>query len=226
MEPSALAAWVEPVFRPYLRAANLNHGYRFFAPEPGPAHLVSYSLRRADGSMLEGVFPNLTEHQPRLLYHRHFMLSEFVNTLIAEVPQFPPGYRPTADELAFQANRQGMVDRLVSGIAAHLTHRYRGEQVTLTLKRHLIPHPNLILSGIPLSDPRFFETLPLGQFDAAGVRIPPAPLPEGKPVPANSQRIIPMNIPAIAEQANALSDGVRGMETVHDHGAAAPFAGG
>ena len=45
--------------RPYINAADLNHGYRFFAPDPGPSHLVRYHLQWADGRQRDGVFPNL-----------------------------------------------------------------------------------------------------------------------------------------------------------------------
>src|SRR5262249_44997980 len=40
VEPSSyLSVQTWQVFRPYLDAAYLNHGYHFFAPEPGPSHL-------------------------------------------------------------------------------------------------------------------------------------------------------------------------------------------
>jgi hypothetical protein len=67
-----LATW----FRPYLEAAYLNHGYKFFAPDPGPTHLVRYELQLPGGETKTGTFPNLAEQRPRLLYHRHMMLSE------------------------------------------------------------------------------------------------------------------------------------------------------
>ena len=67
------------VFRPYINAADLNHGYRFFAPDPGSSHIVDYHLEFADGTTRDGRFPNLDEQWPRLLYHRYFMLSEHLN---------------------------------------------------------------------------------------------------------------------------------------------------
>src|SRR5262245_32283171 len=74
---SNLAEWLMPVFRPYVQAAYLEHGYAFFAPDPGPSHLVEYQVDFDDGRpSIAGTFPNLKEHRPRLLYHRHFMLSE------------------------------------------------------------------------------------------------------------------------------------------------------
>ena len=40
------------VFRPYLEAAYLDHGYAFFAPDPGPSHLVRYELEFDDGGVI------------------------------------------------------------------------------------------------------------------------------------------------------------------------------
>src|SRR5688500_1322829 len=37
------------VFRPYLGALYLDHGYFFFAPNPGPSHLVDYKVEFDDG---------------------------------------------------------------------------------------------------------------------------------------------------------------------------------
>src|ERR1700678_205463 len=45
--------------QPYVEGLGLNNGYRFFAPEPGPSHLIRYELEFADGSRRGGVFPNL-----------------------------------------------------------------------------------------------------------------------------------------------------------------------
>src|SRR5688572_8921587 len=46
---SALMAPVARFFRPYITAMYLNHGYAFFAPDPGPNHLVDYTVEFADG---------------------------------------------------------------------------------------------------------------------------------------------------------------------------------
>src|SRR5262245_51015254 len=43
--------------QPYLDALSLSNGYRFFAPEPGPSHLVRYELILADGTTREGTIP-------------------------------------------------------------------------------------------------------------------------------------------------------------------------
>ena len=81
LQGSEMATVAASVLRPYMDVMGLANGYRFFAPEPGPSHLVRYELTRADGSQVTGTFPDRQVHRPRLLYHRYFMLSEFINTL-------------------------------------------------------------------------------------------------------------------------------------------------
>ncbi len=93
---------VASLFRPYVAAADLNHGYRFFCAEPGPSHLVQYELTLADGKVQTGRFPDLREQSPRLLYHRYFMLAEHLNGFYGawqqiveqlEDPNLPPASR-------------------------------------------------------------------------------------------------------------------------------------
>ena len=83
-----LAPLTIPVGAPYLtvpvaeriapaqQALYLNHGYRFFAPNPGPSHIMVYEIETADGEQIKGHFPDRDNTSPRLLYHRWFMLSE------------------------------------------------------------------------------------------------------------------------------------------------------
>ena len=84
-----LAEQAARLLSPYLIAAYLNHGYRFFAPDPGPSHLVRYSMTRADGTVLEGRIPDPQRDWPRLLYHRHFMITETLFNTISRVEEIP-----------------------------------------------------------------------------------------------------------------------------------------
>ena len=78
------SAWQEPAvpralhrcFRHYLNLVYMNHGYEFFAPDPGGTHLIDYRVAKSDGTTVEGRFPDLEAQWPRLLYHRHMMLAE------------------------------------------------------------------------------------------------------------------------------------------------------
>lgn len=80
---SVLGAQLKEIYTPYITALYLNHAYKFFAPNPGDSHLVRYDLYFADGTKRVGAeeqgFPDRLRHWPRLLYHRHFMLTEFIN---------------------------------------------------------------------------------------------------------------------------------------------------
>src|SRR5688500_6992514 len=57
---SPLADAVERALRPYIGAMFLDHGYFFFAPNPGPNHLVRYKVEFDDGhEPLVGTFPDM-----------------------------------------------------------------------------------------------------------------------------------------------------------------------
>lgn len=147
VEPSSmLSGYAWRALRPYLEGAYLNHGYHFFAPEPGPSHLIRYVAELPDGTTREGIFPNLVEHQPRLFYHRHFMMSEFINAS-------PP--------------ESEMEKVYAASYAGHLLDEFGATKVTLTLRRHMIPPPQAILDGAKLSDARFYEERTLGTFTGA-----------------------------------------------------------
>lgn len=134
--------WV--VFRPYLEGMNLNHGNHFFAPDPGPSHLVHYELRFENGHVERGIFPNAQQQQPRLRYHRHFMLSEFLNNL------------------AIDDSRRELFDAVTHSYAEHLLHEHHAAEVTLALRRHYVPGPQHISSGKRLDDLSLFAERPLG----------------------------------------------------------------
>ena len=136
-------AWL--AFRPYLEGLNLNHGYHFFAPEPGPSHLVHYELRFEDGRIEQGLFPNVHQ-QPRLRYHRYFMLSEFLNNL------------------AIDDSRREVFEAVTRSYADHLRHEHHAAEVTLSLRRHYVPSPQQVSSGKRLNDLSLFAERPLGTY--------------------------------------------------------------
>jgi len=138
------AAWF--AVHPYLDAAYLNHGYHFFAPEPGPSHLIRYELERADGTTKRGFFPDRQQHWPRLLYHRHFMLSEHLNAL------------------AESGASQEQIDVCIASFARHLLNEHDAQTVRLYLMRHLLPRPDEVMSGMRLDDSSLFREKPLGTF--------------------------------------------------------------
>jgi hypothetical protein len=74
---------------PYVEWMYLDHGYFFFAPNPGPSHLVAIQQKNDEANSPRRLksdarfFPDRKSQWPRLLYHRYFMLSEFYNNSFA-----------------------------------------------------------------------------------------------------------------------------------------------
>jgi hypothetical protein len=134
----AQSAW--KLFQPYLEALYLNHGYRYFAPEPSQSTLLAFVAERADGSIVRGRIPDRAI-QPRLLYHRHFMLTE-------RMPTEPPE----------------LVERWYASYAQHLGHRYGAKQVSLTRVTHFLPTLEMVREGVRLDDPRSYEEQPIKVF--------------------------------------------------------------
>jgi hypothetical protein len=177
---SPLTDSVFAVLRPYLDALYLNHGYSFFAPDVGPSRLVRYKVEFADGrEAITGVFPNLATEQPRLLYHRHFMLSEALSNRFAP-PDPPPEPTPPpltasaaekarhravqqefARELAAWQHQRRQYEAMWKSFEQHLLAQYGGSKVTLTRVEHRLALPAEVqYTGRKLNDPTSYIDLP------------------------------------------------------------------
>jgi hypothetical protein len=173
---SELSSAVAEVFRPYVNAADLNHGYRFFAPDPGPSHLVRYRLEFADGSKRVGQFPNLDEERPRLLYHRYFMLSE---KLYGQFASWQDAVERSKETLPVEEQRRlaeaaptenRLYQAFARSYANELLRRTGADRVTMELVEHLIPLPADVARGQRLDDPALYRTQDtLGPFGKGGV---------------------------------------------------------
>src|SRR6056297_2251607 len=53
--------------RGYGEFLYLNRGYAFFAPDPGPSHLIQAAIVDPEGRMVEQMYPDLDQQWPRLL---------------------------------------------------------------------------------------------------------------------------------------------------------------
>jgi hypothetical protein len=158
---SPLADAAARPFRAYIAAADLNHGYRFFAPNPGPSHLFRYRLTHDDGSISDGYFPNRSEHWPRLLYHRYFMLSENLNMLRPNA-----GPRDSADAASEQSLRGFRA--LADSYAAELLRQSGATRIDWEFVRHYQPAPDDVLAGRPLDDQQYYESLERGSLERTG----------------------------------------------------------
>lgn len=132
---SDLAGLLIQPLRPLVGGLYLGHGYRFFAPDPGPGHSIRWTLTRRDGSTLTGTIPDAATDRPRLLYHRRFMIPEKIAALV------PP---PDAPE---EARREAKRDwqPLVKGVAGQLLERHQGERVELQMVEHYLPAPDEVI---------------------------------------------------------------------------------
>ena len=155
---SALAnALIQPL-RPLIGGLYLGHGYRFFAPDPGPGHSIRWRVSLPDGSWQTGSLPDPDADRPRLLYHRRFMISEKVASLVPAADA-PPAVREAA---------KPQWQPLVKGIAAQLLRRHGGRLVELSMVEHYLPTPEESIASTRGAD----LVTPLGTYAFAGDRQP------------------------------------------------------
>jgi len=202
---SPLGIQLAEPFRPYITAANLDQGYRFFAPDPGPSHLFQFEVFDGAGGVvpldeivaldetrLTGQYPppglrvGLFSGMPRLLYHRYFMLTEQI------LPYLPTPDVPEPDRSA-QLNRFRAV---ANSYAQEILRRNGGARVRMRYLRHEFPDPNAVAELLnsrrtedPLRDPRSYQELWSGEFMREAVPVEPA-------LPAKS---LPNSTPAAGE---------------------------
>ncbi len=156
---SPFAAMLMRTLRPYIDFAYLNHGYFFFAPNPGPSHLFQCRLEFDDGrEAVERRFPDRNLDFPRLLYHRHFMLAEQLHAMYTpelSSEEFP---NPQAWE-DWQRQRETYRMRRAA-FEAHLRSEFGAQRVTLVRVEHRSFSPEEKLRGLLLNDPSLYQDLP------------------------------------------------------------------
>jgi hypothetical protein len=150
---SGLAQVILQPFRPLLGALYLGHGYRFFAPDPGPGHSLRWTMTMPDGSARSGSIPDATHDWPRLLYHRRFMVAEKIAAFV------PPTDAPP--QIRAQAKTDWLP--LVKGVAGHLLRSHGGSRVSLEVVEHYLPGPEEVIAGTAGVD----MVIPLGTFATA-----------------------------------------------------------
>ena len=175
-------------FRPYVELLYLNHGYFFFAPDPGPNHLVDYKVEFDDGRPPRtGRFPDLATERPRLLYHRHFMLAEALNNRFVPPnpppePTPPPLTATAAEKKQFQAVQKLFRQQLAArdharlqysamhkSFEEHLKYKYGASRVALTRVEHRLLTPEDVeFGGRKLNDPGTYVNLPETTSDTQG----------------------------------------------------------
>jgi hypothetical protein len=183
---SVLAVSLQGNVAHYQTLLYLNHGYRFFAPDPGPASIVGYTITKADGSQRTGLFPDrnaINRDYPRLNYHRWFMWSETLGRLFgqwvspSEFARYLELEQARVSELR-QQGRELEAERLVADlqedqrvwdesevarkkilapVARVLLQQHQGKEIILTLNRRMIPSLAEASTGMQPSDARLLE---------------------------------------------------------------------
>lgn len=150
---SELAVVALQPLRPLVGGLSLGHGYRFFAPDPGPGHSIRFTVERRDGTTLNGSIPDAASDWPRLLYHRRFMVAEKIAALV------PPPEAPAE----VQAGAKRDWQPLVLGVAELLLTRHDGRGVRLEMVEHYLPGPEEVMEGKGGDD----VVTPLGRYEWA-----------------------------------------------------------
>ena len=176
-----LARFVAPIHRVLF----MGHGYRFFAPDPGPGHLVEFRITKPDGAEVNGRFPDPNDKDrsfARLQYHRWFMLSETIwsegaipveQEFLASQKQLEQlanekqlaGHRELASKIRADKARQHdtyklarkRFDELVRSVAKGLLRQEGGTRIRLYAREREIPYPFQVQEGIELDDPQFLK---------------------------------------------------------------------
>lgn len=181
--PSFIGQQLNEFYRPYTTAMYLKHAYKFFAPNPGDSHLVRYDLYFADGTKKlnrnDQIFPDRVNHWPRLLYHRHFMLTEFINDgrpfdfwTTEEIPPLPgapppvgsvppaalgpaPSAPPSSETLPPAGTPPGPPYSMpyARAFASYLARRHDAVRVDLYYRVHRLSSPEQIAAGRKLDEP-------------------------------------------------------------------------
>ena len=171
---------------PIHRALYLGHGYRFFAPDPGPSHLVEFEITKVDGTVVTGRFPDRDDADsafPRLQYHRWFMLSETIWTEHSMTP-IETDFRAQQKRLVNLATEKQIaghhkiasrirrdiaeqkknyhtarkrIDDLVNAVARNLLEMHDGRKIRLSVRERTIPYPFEVQEGSKLDDDRFLK---------------------------------------------------------------------
>lgn len=138
---SPLLADASNVARPYNQALFLNHGYHYFAPNPGASSLLEFEAATGnDVPQLERI-PNPDEYFPRLRYHRFFMLAENVWSFGGEAQK-----------------------EFIEAYARHFAEKMDADSISVIAVSHDPAPMRRIMAGGDLTHPTSYLREPLADF--------------------------------------------------------------
>jgi hypothetical protein len=172
VQTGADADFMRGMVSPYTQWMYLDHGYFFFAPNPGVGRLLRVSatdepvVRPSDLNSVDPyqgiLYPNRNEQWPRLLYHRYFMFSEFYHTRFAPFELVPELKNNPIVRSQWDVDRK--IYRAIQNSIIENAKQSTGKQyVRLDRIERLFPDRESTLSkGVRLTDPRWLRILPEG----------------------------------------------------------------
>ncbi len=167
---------VSSVLRPlegYGEFLYINRGYAFFAPDPGPSHLIQAAITDSQGNRTEVMIPDRQAQWPRLLYHRHFMLTEFLFEI------YEPALSPAAiaaldpQEANYWRQSRSRYEHFRQSLVQHLEHTNPESEVAIRRIEHLIPDlVEFQRQPVALTDPESYRVLLDQPIDFAEPPVP------------------------------------------------------
>lgn len=155
----ASSVFYRPI-RWYAEAAYLNHGYAFFAPNPGPSHLIRVEVPVEQGESVTYTYPDLRRQWPRLLYHRHFMLTEFLHNTF-QPPTMPEEVAADPGLAVRWNNDRRRYEAVRGSMRRHLVGTFGSDDLTLRRVEHqLVGLPEFLYDRLRLDDPQLYLDLP------------------------------------------------------------------
>lgn len=158
--PSPLVGTLIRPFQGYGQFLYIDRGYAFFAPDPGPSHLIQAAVTQPDGSLVETMYPDREDQWPRLLYHRHFMLAEYLHEIY-----WPPGppnemFESDPEAALLWQQRRGRYEYVRKSLVDHLQHVNEGRPVAIRRLEHGLPSlTDYVREPIELVDERLYRVL-------------------------------------------------------------------
>ena len=159
--PLGLSPFIAKILHPlesYCQFLYIDRGYAFFAPDPGPSHLLQVRVEESNGEFKEYLYPDLNRQWPRLKYHRHFMLSEFLHDLYR--PKVMSGNELSRLQESRSIAERGRYERVLHSYSNHLQYSFGGKRISLRRLEHLLPsYEQYLLDPLPLNHPDSYRVL-------------------------------------------------------------------
>lgn len=170
VQSGADAELLRGVTRPYAQFMFLDHGYFFFAPNPGPGHVLrvmsddsplALSPERFNVNPYDGIlYPDRNRHKPRLLYHRYLMFAEFFNSRYAP-PELAPELEKDPLIKRSWTNDRAIYTSLVRNVSDKVKQSTQKPFVRVDrLEREIPDRVSTVQQKVRISDPRWIQILP------------------------------------------------------------------